>query len=190
MDESVVKHLNPESYDVVMLYDYHSIGTEKLPLTDEFAEYSHVYIVAWSMGVMIATIIAEKIFEADKIMGKTAVNGTLFPINETFGISPRIYDLTVRRFDEAGRDKFISGMFDNGVPEKLVIRRSLQTQKLELEALKTYASEENFKYTKIFISDNDKIIPSGKQCAYWGIEPNLKGGHCPFFGFEKWGELL
>ena len=25
---------------------------------------------------------------------------------------------------------------------------------------------------------------------FWGIEPNLKSGHCPFFNFTKWSELL
>ena len=45
-------------------------------------------------------------------------------------------------------------------------------------------------YNKILISDNDKIIPTKSQVAFWGIEPNLKSGHCPFFQFKKWSELL
>jgi hypothetical protein len=38
--------------------------------------------------------------------------------------------------------------------------------------------------------ENDKIIPTKSQVKFWGIEPNLKGGHCPFLQFEKWSELL
>ena len=36
----------------------------------------------------------------------------------------------------------------------------------------------------------DKIIPTKSQVAFWKVEPNLKGGHCPFFQFKKWSELL
>ena len=48
----------------------------------------------------------------------------------------------------------------------------------------------DFKYDKIFISDNDKIIPTKNQEAFWEKEANLKSGHCPFKVFNKWSELL
>ena len=45
-------------------------------------------------------------------------------------------------------------------------------------------------YNKVLISDNDKIIPTKSQVAFWGIVPNIKGGHCRFFQFRKWSDLL
>jgi hypothetical protein len=66
----------------------------------------------------------------------------------------------------------------------------IESQRNELIALKNYHANETFKYNKVLISDNDKIIPTKSQVAFWGIEPNLKGGHCPFFQFKKWSELL
>ena len=69
-------------------------------------------------------------------------------------------------------------------------QREISEQLSELIALKNYQADESFKYNKILISDNDKIIPTKSQVAFWGKEPNLKGGHCPFFNFTKWSELL
>ena len=75
-------------------------------------------------------------------------------------------------------------------PTPLPKEREIDEQHSELIALKNYQANKNFKYNKVLISDNDKIIPTKSQVRFWGIEPNLKGGHCPFFQFEKWSELL
>ena len=69
-------------------------------------------------------------------------------------------------------------------------KRDIDEQHSELIALKNYQANAAFKYNKVLISDNDKIIPTKSQIAFWGIEPNLKGGHCPFFQIKKWSELL
>jgi len=196
MDEGVVKHLDPENYDVLMFYDYNNLETDFKP--DK--KYSETNIIAWSMGVMSASIICTEphpLTPSLKGRGSVVViNGTLKPIDEKYGIHPKIYDLTIANFDEKGRDKFIWNMGVNvvGVNADFIScplpDRTLENQKSELIALKNYKADLNFKPTKILISGNDKIIPTKNQCAFWGIEPNLKGGHCPFFSFKKWGELL
>ena len=70
------------------------------------------------------------------------------------------------------------------------VKRDLENQKSELSALKNYSSNESFKYDKVLISQDDKIIPAKNQSAFWNIEPNLEGGHSPFLLFKKWEELL
>lgn len=189
MDEGVVKHLEPEDYDVLMFYDYNNLETDLKP--DK--KYSEVNIIAWSMGVMAASIICtEPRSLTSSLKGRGSVvviNGTLKPIDEKYGIHPKIYDLTIKGFDEKGRDKFIRNIF-NGITPKISCSRTLENQKSELIVLKNYKADLNFKPTKILISGNDKIIPTKNQCAFWGIEPNLEGGHCPFFSFKKWSELL
>ncbi len=175
MDENVVKHLDMEDFDIVMFYDYNNLETDFI-----LEDYPEKYLVAWSMGVMVASKFDFGVKSA------AAVNGTLKPIDAEFGIHPKIYDLTIRGFNEKGREKFIQNMCE----EKIICARELENQKSELSAIKTYSANENFKYSKIFISDNDKIIPTKSQCAFWGIEPNLKAGHCPFSLFKKWSELL
>ena len=189
MDEGVVKHLKFEDYDVVMFYDYNTLDTDFV--LDK--KYQEVNIVAWSMGVNIAGVNIKGVNIAGVNIGnisKTVViNGTFKPINEKYGISPKIYDLTISGFSESGRNKFVKNMFNGNIPE-ITFSRTLENQKSELLALKNYKSNLEFKPTKIYISENDRIIPTKNQCAFWGIEPNLKGGHYPFLNFAKWGDIL
>ncbi len=181
MDETVVANLNAGNYDILMFYDYNTLETEfDFAILDK---YEKRHLVAWSMGVMTATLFNIK------YNASTAVNGTLKPIDNNFGIPVKIYDLTIRGFNKNGAKKFIRNMFDKE-PSHIQIKRSLESQKNELSALKNYKADEDFKYSKVLISDNDKIIPVKNQCAYWGKEPNLKSGHCPFLLFKKWEELL
>lgn len=180
MDEIIVKHLESNDYDVLMFYDYNNLDVD-LDL-NSLNKYIEKYIVAWSMGVMVATN-----FKIDYI-NATAINGTLTPIDKDFGINPKIYDLTINGFDEKSCQKFINNMFTEH--KNINIKRSFENQKTELIAIKKYSSKDFVKYSKILISDNDKIIPTKSQVKFWGIEPNLKTGHCPFFLFKKWSELL
>ncbi len=181
MDESVVKHLEFENYDVLMFYDYNSLETDF-----DFSAlniYPQKYLVAWSMGVMTATL-----FDID-YTSKTAINGTLKPIDDKFGIPERIYNLTLRGFSPKGAEKFIKNMFSETC-ELPVINRVFENQKSELEALTHYKAKEDFKYDKIFLASEDKIIPTKNQTAFWKIQPNIKSGHAPFNQFKKWSELL
>lgn len=181
MDECVVKHLQAENYDVLMFYDYNTLETDF-----DFSNlgiYSKKYLVAWSMGVMVATL-----FEID-YESKTAINGTLKPIDDKFGIPLRIYDLTLRGFSMQGAEKFMKNMFEEegGFP---VSQREFENQKSELEAITHYEANRNFKYDRVIISSHDRIIPTKNQCAFWGIEPNIESGHAPFNNFKKWNDLL
>lgn len=181
MDEGVINHLNSAGYDVLMFYDYNTLDTDF-----DFGalnQYEKRYLISWSMGVMIGTL-----FNIDYAK-KIAINGTLNPIHNQFGIPERIYDLTLKGFNEKGRERFMKSMFadPSDIPE---IKRELENQKTELFALKNYSSNESFKYDKVLISRDDKIIPAKNQSAFWNIEPNLEGGHAPFLLFKSWEELL
>lgn len=180
MDESVVKHLEPEEYDVLMFYDYNNLETDFDIST--IKKYKQRYLIAWSMGVMIGSLFPIE------YNSKIAINGTLKPIDAKYGINPKIYDLTINGFNEESCKKFIRNMFETDV--NLTIGREFENQKTELVAIKNYIAKDNFEYNKIFISENDKIIPTKNQINYWNKQQNLKGGHCPFFSFKKWSELL
>lgn len=185
MDECVVKHLETEGYDVLMFYDYNSLDTDF-----DFKNlniYPKKYLIAWSMGVMTATL-----FDIN-YASKTAINGTLKPIDDQFGIPKKIYDLTLKGFSTKGAELFIKNMFNGkfeGVLPAYKPMRDFENQKTELEALTHYQANLDFKYDRVIISSADKIIPTKNQISFWGIEPNIESGHFPFHNFSKWSELL
>ncbi len=179
MDDCVVRHLAPGVFDVLTICDYNSL----MPLPGGEG-YDDIYIIAWSMGVMIASMYKVN------CTGATAVNGTLYPINAEYGINPRVYNLMVKGFDALSRDKFIANMFDK-IPEGFIApSRSIENQKSELSVLKQYSGDEKFKYTRVIVSDNDKIIPTSSQLRFWETAEIIKSGHCPFFNYQRWEELL
>ena len=55
MDENVVKHLSPEDFDVLMFYDYNTLEIDFD--WDLLNIYHEKNLIAWSMGVMVATLI-------------------------------------------------------------------------------------------------------------------------------------
>ena len=181
MDECVVKHLDADNYDVLMFYDYNTLETdfdfESLNI------YPQKYLIAWSMGVMCATL-----FNINYV-SKSAINGTLKPIDDKFGIPKRIYDLTLKGFSTKGAERFIKNMYNENC-ELPTPNRDFENQKSELEALTHYKANESFKYDKIILSSDDKIIPTKNQSAFWNIESNINSGHAPFNLFKKWSELL
>jgi biotin synthesis protein BioG len=181
MDECVVNHLEPDNYDVIMFYDYNTLQTEFDRKSINI--YPEKYLIAWSMGVMTATL-----FDIDYV-SKTAVNGTLKPIDDKYGIPNKIYNLTLKGFSPKGAERFIKNMYQD-FSGYIYPKREFENQKTELEALTHYQANPNFKYNRIIISACDKIIPTKNQSAFWGIEPNTEGGHAPFNLFKKWSELL
>lgn len=184
MEDTVVEHLDAENYDVVMFYDYNNLETD---FNFKLQEYKEINLVAWSMGVLTAAIVLKNV----PLHSKTALNGTLKPIDLKYGINPKIYDLTIKKFNSESRKIFIQNMFEEPVPEKFMQgTRTSENLKNELIALKSYSADKEFKYDKIYISNNDKIIPSKSQINYWKTEANLSGGHYPFNSFSKWSELL
>ena len=179
MDECVVEHLEPGDYDVIMLYDYNSLEFD----FSFVQKYSEKYLIAWSMGVMCASN-----FDIE-YNSSTAINGTLKPIDNSFGIPERIYDLTLNNLSPASSKKFIRNMFKEAV-EFPKINREFDNIKKELEALRMYNANLNFKYNRVIISNEDKIIPTKNQLAFWNVLPNVDSGHCPFFKYKKWSELI
>ena len=184
MDESIVNHLEFDNYDVLMFYNYNTLKTDfKFSLLNI---YRKKYLVAWSMGVMTAAL-----FDIN-YTGKTAINGTLKPIDDEFGIPKRIYNLTLKSFSPASAEKFIKNMFNENTKhiQTCDIKRDFEEQKTELEALTHYEANPEFKYNKIILSSDDKIIPTKNQIAFWKIKPNIQSGHAPFYLYKKWSELL
>lgn len=192
-DAEPFRFLECNDFDVLCFYDYN-----ELDLTADFSGYSEYYLVTWSMGGYIATLLKDKLPKFNK---KIALNGTPMPIDNEFGIPQRTFDLTLKYAADGLKGKFYQNVFFN--EEQLTryfaqpVLRTIENRVEELHSLKdtilanpTYAT--GF-YDVAYVSQNDKIIPPKNQIRAWEklnvpiIE--LADGHFPFYNFTSWKEI-
>ena len=86
--------------DYWVVYDYRGgFGME-----EEVSAYKEVTVVAWSLGVFVATLaLAER---GLPIVRAVAINGTLFPMHDTLGIPQKIFLGTLENLNEEGIKRF------------------------------------------------------------------------------------
>lgn len=77
--------------DLLLFYDYRDISGEDAP---EVEGYESVRVVAWSMGVWAASVLLSR--WNIPVSCRVAINGTERPVDEHYGIHPKIYLLTER----------------------------------------------------------------------------------------------
>ncbi|MCR5266315.1 MAG: DUF452 family protein [Cyanobacteria bacterium RUI128] len=181
MDEIIVSRLDTEDYDVVVLYDYNNLN-----LDIDLSQYREKHVVAWSMGVMVATL-----FNFGKLKTKTALCGTPYTVDDEYGIPEKIYNLTLRTFSEKTVQKFMERMFLNKPETEKFSNRELESLKTELEKMAEYKPNNGYKYTKSIVADSDVIIPVKNQKNFWRDSFELiHSGHCPFENYKSWSEII
>lgn len=189
MNETPVKHLDCEGFDVLVLFDYRNVDFNLSQF--DFSKYGEKYLICWSMGVYVASLFKKDLSDFNK---KIAINGTTKIIDDNFGIPKKIYKVTVKLLNEDSCDKFIKNMFDNGkLNPNITITRSLEELKEELISIQNIELLDEMKFDCAYISSNDRIVPTKNQIAYWSDRAKIKeidSTHCPFEKFKSWLELL
>lgn len=192
-DEKPFGFLDSTGVDVVVIYDYRN-----LLLDVDFSGYEKYYLAAWSMGVYIAPLLADKLPACEKYI---ALNGTPMPIDNEFGIPLRTFDLTLKYAADGLKGKFYQNVFyDEEQVEKYwscPVLRTIDDRVEELHALKSWISDKPVDargfYNKAYVSEHDKIIPTKNQLKAWaklGVQvATLPDGHFPFFNFKCWKEI-
>lgn len=192
-DENPFKFLDTEGFDVLILYDYSDLAIDV-----DFSGYEKYYLAAWSMGVYIAPLVKDGLPKIEKAV---ALNGTPMPIDNSFGIPHRTFDLTLKYAAEGLKGKFYQNVFYD--EEQLArynmapVARSIENRVEELHALKNLIVENPVDargfYKMAFLSENDKIIPPRNQENAWkelGVSVIiLPDGHFPFYNFKSWKEI-
>ncbi len=196
MDSTPFEHLASNEYDVCFLYNYRVLpeAFDAEALTKGYAE---VILIGWSMGVWVG----QKLFQnKSHLFDRTiAINGTLCPINDDYGIPVIVYERTLSDYCETARLKFYRRMCREKTNLKLFLskqpRRSLDDQQQELLALRETvnclpASESIYK--EILIADSDWVIPSQNQMNFWQDMAVIKisGFHYLFSLWQSWDHLL
>ena len=196
MDSEPVKHLASDSYDVLMLYDYSNLKTT-IDLVELIDTYQAAALISWSMGVWAG----QQIFGGMRhlLSSSLALNGTLCPIDDTYGIPEKTVYATYDTFDEKQRLKFYFRMCRSQDLYKKFIKnqpkRSVANQKQELHSLLENAictTQEKPVYKRALVAAHDLIIPTTNQLQFWPekIVKRVDGSHFLFYAYSSWDELL
>ena len=194
MDEFVVSHLATTGFDVCVFYHY----DEHFDLDNTiFENYKEIYLVAWSMGVWAAGNIFQKTnFNFKKSI---AINGTLSPVDDLFGIPEGIFKGTIENFSERNKQKFDRRMLgskeDFQKYQDIPNSRTLENQLSELELIHKLAKNKtiDFSFDKAIIGTGDLIFPTQNQINFWSGKTEVKeieSAHFPFFNFNTWAEIV
>lgn len=169
MDETPFLNIQPTDCDWLICYDYRSLEFD----SNLIQEYSSITLIAWSMGVWVASQMMKQqpLLPVSKSI---AINGTLYPIHETQGITPSIFDGTLQGLNEQSLRKFQRRMCDSPADynafQTVAPQRSVEELKEELAAIQEQylsLSPSDFAWQKAIIGENDRIFPPDSQWLAW-----------------------
>ncbi len=189
-DENQFKHLESDSHDILMFNDYKTLHLNE-GLRVEMIKYNKISIIAWSFGVWVAQFISEK-YEL-KVYQAIAINGTLTPIHNQFGIDKSIVQGTYDYLSERNLMKFQRRMVGgNEAWKKFEVnkpQRAFENQKEELGTLIQLFNQKiecSSIYNKAIIGTNDLIFTTENQKSYWQDKIECQEINEPHFCFYKW----
>lgn len=100
MDATPFVGLHRPDYDVAVVWDYRDMTLD----TELFGSYDEICVVAWSLGVYAAALSTAAI--EHKVTRRIAVNGTLHPVDDLYGIPRAVFEGTRRGLDQRALYKF------------------------------------------------------------------------------------
>ncbi len=197
MDSTVVKGMEAESHDVLCCHSYHESG--EVDFGPIISGYEEILIIGWSMGVYEAN--SRCGYLSKKNIVGIAINGTLMPIHEKFGIPPEWYEKTMENFGPSVVEKFYLRMCGNREIYREFCakrpRRSLASLGAELEYFfeKGKNPRENRLFHYAVIGLKDKIFPGINQIQFWAgtacTQRHLETlTHYPFSSVKSWDDFV
>lgn len=196
MDEHPFAPLASDKWNVLMFYDYADLHLDQ-DLHELVGRYREIILIGWSMGVWVG----QEVFKPFRTQLKTAlaINGTLRPIDNQFGIPEDVFRGTLENLDEKQRLKFYHRMCrDRALYRRFLENqplRSMENQRHELAALLENGcicpSEESI-YDCALVSDHDLVMPTKNQLNYWPEKRvrRVDGSHFLFYGYSGWDEIV
>ncbi|HBI14770.1 MAG TPA: DUF452 domain-containing protein [Desulfobulbaceae bacterium] len=195
MDPAPFRSLALEGHDLLLLYDYRNLD-EPDPAALIPPEYPRLSLIAWSMGVWVAGNLLAGC--RHKLNAAVAVNGTLSPIDDRYGIPAQAYAEMLASFSPRTLLDFYASMFVDQDGLKLFLknrpRRPTEEIRDELAALRvhylTHGPAADI-YSRHLVGSRDRIFAARAQVRCWGKEgcQTFQGGHFPFYDLG-WDDLL
>ncbi|MGV6804281.1 MAG: pimeloyl-ACP methyl esterase BioG family protein [Ruegeria sp.] len=170
------------SGDFLVVDDYRSLD-DALP---EAGDYDGVRLLAYSFGVASAGHwLSDSGLNCTR---KVAVNGTLTPADAERGIAPETVAATADGLTVASFARFCRRAGVEGPTPQLEIAAAAD----ELRAIAARGPAPDPGFDRIWISQNDRIVPTSAQNAAWADSKMavqyISGPHQPFRPGQSWGE--
>ena len=178
--------------DVVILYDY-----QDLSLDFDFSKYENIYIIAYSAGVFVASIFAEKI---PNVRRKVALCGNPYLFDETLGISKEnikvLKEITLDNYLDFRKKYMVFNDEEYERYNKLESLRTIESCENELLALEKLYQEKKARINPLFdkaiVAENDLIFDVEEQRDFYKdklkVIKNAK--HHIFFHFNSFEDVL
>ena len=177
---------------MVILYDY-----QDLNLDFDFAKYANIYVIAYSAGVFVASILADKL---PNVRQKVALCGNPYLFDEKLGVS----QATIQTFKDISLDNYLEFrrkymVFSDEEYErynKLESLRTIESCANELNALqklyKERKSQINPTFDKAIVAENDLIFDVKMQQNFYknNLQIIPQSRHHIFFRFNSFEEIL
>ena len=178
----------PAQTDVLLISDYTTLdNADTLQYTEDYVAVS---VLAWSFGVYAAQLCSRHIHHARHCV---AVNGTLHPVHDTFGIPAAVFNATLSGYNDTSRDKFMQRVAGSAAALQARIqalpRRSTASQLAELQALAGYFHQpppaQGLHWRQAIVARRDRIFPPANMHAAWQrqgvVVSGIDSGHWPDF---------
>lgn len=194
MDELAISHLEMSGFDVCMCYDYTTVQ----PLKEDFSSYQKIVVVAWSLGVWAAAEVLSK--SKIKIVKSIALNGTMQPVDLSYGIDPSVFEKTQLNWNISNRERFnrrmLGGKFESDLNQKTLSNRGVEEQKNELKSILRNVSKKNqldFNFDSVLIGQKDLIFNPSNQWQFWKRKAAITEEvipHYPFNYLISWEQII
>jgi len=178
--------------DVLILYDY-----QNLNLDFDFEKYNNVDIIAYSAGVFVASICADKI---PNVRRKVALCGNPYLFDETLGISEKTMkvfkDITLDNYLDFRRKYMVFSDEEFLCYNKLESKRTIESCAAELTALKRLYQQRKAQINPVFdkaiVAQDDLIFNLQAQKKFYGDKLHIikNAKHHIFFRFNGFEDLL
>jgi biotin synthesis protein BioG len=194
MDPEIFDFLDRVGHDIFFIYDYRDFDIDNT-IFEDVESYFKVDLISFSLGVSIAPHIMKNL--SKDFSDSIAINGTLKPIDNYFGIPEKIFQGTLDNLSEENLDRFYKRVFGNNIEKfKKFLSYNVIKAKNELKSIQSFLQVnrlvENI-YFKAIISEEDKIFPPSNQMSFWQHEVNvtfIPESHFLFGRFNKWSDIL
>lgn len=166
-------------WDTAVVYDYSNFILN----TDFLDRYTTIWLFAWSLGVKAAALS----LPAEKITAAFAINGTLTPADDSFGIPIDIYNGTADNLNERNLKKFRRRMASDAETfrdflDKPTDEKEIESLRNQLYLLRDATDKvSHLPWKRAYISTDDKIFPPQNMADSWkrtGVEiQSIPGSH-------------